>query len=130
MASYSNPLTISLNLIQQSEFSENSLGEKRHKNGRGVRQTHQIVYIWEQLGHFQAIIRPRCPSVIKTSPIVNYRGGRIIGMPDQVGHDGLPVKDLLEVVCLRVVDAESADCFVVILSYVVSDVLVVVLSCT
>lgn len=70
MASYSNPLTISLNLIQQSEFSENSLGEKRHKNGRGVRQTHQIVYIWEQLGHFQAIIRPRCPSVIKTSSIV------------------------------------------------------------
>lgn len=70
MASYSNPLTISLNLIQLSEFSENSLGEKRHKNGRGVRQTHQIVYIWEQLGHFQAIIRPRCPSVIKTSLIV------------------------------------------------------------
>ena len=42
----------------------------------------------------------------------------------------LPLQNLLEVVCLRVLDAESADCLVVVLSYVVSDVLVLVLSCT
>ena len=42
----------------------------------------------------------------------------------------LPVKDLLEVVSFRVLDAESLYCFVVCLSYIVSDVLVVVLSCT
>ena len=58
-------------------------------------------------------------------------------MPDQVGHDcnviagltgnQLPVKNLLEVVSLRVLDSESLNCLVVVLSYVVSDVLVVVL---
>ena len=42
----------------------------------------------------------------------------------------LPVENLIEVVSLRVLDAESADCFVVSLSHVVSDVLVVVLCCT
>ena len=42
----------------------------------------------------------------------------------------LPLQNLLEVVSLRVLDAESANCLVVVLSYVVSDVLVVVLRCT
>ena len=55
---------------------------------------------------------------------VNYlvsRSGRVME---------LPVENLIEVVSLRVLDAESADCFVVSLSHVVSDVLVVVLCCT
>ena len=42
----------------------------------------------------------------------------------------LPLQNLLEVVCLRVLDAESLDCFVILRSYVVRDVVVVVLSCT
>ena len=42
----------------------------------------------------------------------------------------LPLQNLLEVVGLWVGDAEGAYCFVVFWGYVVSDVLVVVLSCT
>ena len=42
----------------------------------------------------------------------------------------LPVENLIEVVSLRVLDAESLNCLVVSLSYVVSNVLVVVLCCT
>ena len=42
----------------------------------------------------------------------------------------LPLQNLLEVVGLWVGDAESADSLVVSLSYVVSDVVVVVLGCT
>ena len=42
----------------------------------------------------------------------------------------LPLQNLIEVVSLRVLDAESLYCLVVSLSHVVSDVLVVVLSCT
>ena len=42
----------------------------------------------------------------------------------------LPLQNLVEVVSLRVLDAESANCFVVSLSHVVSDVLVVILCCT
>ena len=42
----------------------------------------------------------------------------------------LPLQDLLEVEGFRVLDAEGADCVVVSLSHVVSDVVVVVLSCT
>ena len=42
----------------------------------------------------------------------------------------LPLQNLVEVVSLRVLDAESLNSLVVSLSYVVSDVLVVVLSCT
>ena len=39
----------------------------------------------------------------------------------------LPVKNLLEVVSLRVADTKSANCVVILLSHVVSDVLIVVL---
>ena len=42
----------------------------------------------------------------------------------------LPLQNLIEVVSLRVLDAESLYSLVVSLSHVVSDVLVVVLSCT
>ena len=42
----------------------------------------------------------------------------------------LPLQNLLEVVCFRVCDTHCLYCLVVILSHVVSDVLVVVLSCT
>ena len=42
----------------------------------------------------------------------------------------LPVENLPEVVCLRVLDAESTYCFVVLWGYVMSDVVVVVLGCT
>ena len=41
--------------------------------------------------------------------------------------DILPLKDLLEVICLRVLDSESLYCLVVLRSYVMSDVLVVIL---
>ena len=41
----------------------------------------------------------------------------------------LPLQNLVEVVSLRVLDAESAYCFVILWGYVVSDVLVVVLGC-
>ena len=42
----------------------------------------------------------------------------------------LPLQNLVEVVSLRVLDAESTYCFVILWGYVVSDVLVVVLGCT
>ena len=42
----------------------------------------------------------------------------------------LPLQNLLEVVCFWVCDAEGANCVVVLFSHIVSDVLVVVLSCT
>lgn len=42
----------------------------------------------------------------------------------------LPLKNLLEVVCLRIADAESLDSLVVSLSHIVGYVIVVVLGCT
>ena len=42
----------------------------------------------------------------------------------------IPLQNLLEVVCLRVLDAESLHCVVVLWGYVVGDVVVVVLGCT
>ena len=42
----------------------------------------------------------------------------------------LPLQNLLEVVSLRVLDAESLHCLIILRSHVVSDVVVIVLCCS
>ena len=42
----------------------------------------------------------------------------------------LPLQNLLEVISLRILDAESLNCLVILRSYVVSDIVVIVLCST